>query len=129
MPHRHCVIEDVKHPAPSKPLKETVWYCLDGVLAGPFPSGRLVPGPVGLVHVRNLRHKGIIGVRVCQHRTDRKQNFGNSQSRAPLISENIEANAAVAVNVGVVDSGREVDFRGLERIIRRELDLQEENTS
>jgi len=129
MPHRHCVIEDVKHPAPSKPPKETVWYCLDGVLAGPFPSGRLVPGPVGLVHVRNLRHKGIIGVRVRQHGADRKENFGNSQSRAPLVSKNIETDATIAVDIRVVDSSREVDFRGLEGVIRRELDLQEEDAS
>jgi len=73
--------------------------------------------------VRNLRHKRIIGVRVRQHRTDRKQNFGNSQSGAPLVTENVEADAAVAVDVRVIDSGRKVDFRRLEGVIRGELNL------
>lgn len=76
----------VKHAAPSlrdrgrqtpsaikPPQKETVWYCLDGVLAGPLPSSRLVPGPIGLVHVCDLGHKRIIGVRVRQHGADREK--------------------------------------------------------
>ena len=47
--------------------------------------------------------------------------FGNSQRRAPLVSQDVEANAAVGVDVGVVDAGCEVDLGGLKGIIGREM--------
>jgi hypothetical protein len=53
--------------------------------------------------------------------------FGHCQRRAPLVSENVEADAAVGVDVGVVDSRGEVDLGRLEGIVGREVDSQEEN--
>jgi hypothetical protein len=46
----------------------------------------------------------------------------DGQSGAPLVSQDIQADAAVRVDVGVVDAGGEVDFRGLERVVGREVD-------
>lgn len=46
---------------------------LNGVLASPLPSCCLIPSTVGLVHVRNLGHQGVIRVRVCEHGADGEQ--------------------------------------------------------
>jgi hypothetical protein len=42
--------------------------------------------------------------------------------RAPLVSQNVQADAAVGVDVWVVDAGGEVDLRGLEGVVGREVD-------
>lgn len=55
--------------------------------------------------------------------------FGDGQSRAPLVSKNIETNATITIDIRVVDSSREVDLRRLEWVVRGELDLQEEDAS
>lgn len=67
---------------------------------------------------------GICGYKKCMSHT-----FRDCQRRAPLVSQNVEANAAVGVDVGVVDASCEVNFRGLERIVGREVDGEEENTT
>ena len=46
---------------------------LDGVLPGPLPGSRLVPGTIGLVDVRDLGDERIVGVGVGEHRADREQ--------------------------------------------------------
>lgn len=46
-----------------------------------------------------------------------------------MVSQNVEADAAVGVDVGVVDAGCEVNFRRLEGVIGREVDGEEENTA
>ena len=48
--------------------------------------------------------------------------FRYCQSGTPLISQNIQADAAVRVDVGVVDAGGEVDLGRLEGIVCREVD-------
>lgn len=53
----------------------------------------------------------------------------DGQSRAPLISQNIQADAAIRVDVRVVDARREVDFRRLEGIVGREVDCEEEDAA
>lgn len=55
--------------------------------------------------------------------------FRDCQSRRPLIPQDVQANRPVAVDVRVVDLGREADLRRLKRVIRGEGDAQEENTS
>lgn len=50
-------------------------HTLDGVLPGPLPRGRLVTSAVGLVDMRDLRDQRVVGVRVGQHRANRKQNW------------------------------------------------------
>jgi hypothetical protein len=46
-----------------------------------------------------------------------------------LISENVQTDTAVAVDVGVVDAGGEVDLGGLERVVCGEVDGEEEDTA
>lgn len=55
--------------------------------------------------------------------------FRDGESRAPLVSQDVQTDAAVGVDVGVVDTGGEVDLRGLERIVGREVNGQEEDAS
>lgn len=51
------------------------------------------------------------------------------KSRAPLVSQNVQTNAAVRVDVGVVDTSGEVDLWGLEGVVGREMNVQEENAT
>jgi hypothetical protein len=39
-----------------------------------------------------------------------------------LVSQNVQADAAVGVDVGVIDAGGEVDLRGLKWVVGREMD-------
>lgn len=92
----------------------------------PLPCEFLVPSAVRLVDVRNLGHQRIVRVRIRQKRADRKQYLGNRQRRRPLFLENVQANRALAVHVWVVNLRLEVDLWRLERIIRREVNSDEE---
>ena len=51
-----------------------------------------------------------------------KLTFADGQGWAPLVSENIQADAAVRVDVGVVDTSSEVDLRRLEWVVCGEMD-------
>jgi hypothetical protein len=51
-----------------------------------------------------------------------KHTFGDGQRRAPLIPQDVETDAAVRVDVRVVDAGGEVDLWRLERVVGREVD-------
>jgi hypothetical protein len=55
--------------------------------------------------------------------------FRYCQSGAPLVAQNVQADAAIGVDVGVVDAGGEVDLGRLEGIVCREVDGQEEDTA
>lgn len=55
--------------------------------------------------------------------------FTDSKCRAPLISQNVQTDAAVAVDIGVVDAGGEVDLWRLERVVGREMDGKEEDAA
>lgn len=46
-----------------------------------------------------------------------------------MVTQDVETDAAVGVDVGVVDASGEIDLRGFERVVGREVDGQEENTS
>lgn len=48
--------------------------------------------------------------------------FRDRKCWAPLVTENVQTDAAVRVDVGVVDTGGEVDLRWFERIIGGEVD-------
>jgi hypothetical protein len=43
--------------------------------------------------------------------------FRDGQSRTPLITQNVETDATIAVDVRVVYASCKVDFRGLEWVI------------
>ena len=55
--------------------------------------------------------------------------LGDCESGAPLIPQDVQTNAAVGVDVGVVDPGGEVDFGRLEGVVGGEVDGKEEDTS
>ena len=55
--------------------------------------------------------------------------LGNGQGWAPLVTENVQANASIRVDVWVIDTGGEIDFRRLEGVIGREVYIQEEDTT
>lgn len=55
--------------------------------------------------------------------------LGDGERRTPVVLEDVEANAAFVVNVTMVDLRLELDLRRLERVVLRELDLQEEHTA
>lgn len=55
--------------------------------------------------------------------------FGDGQGRTPLVSKDIQADAAVRVDVGVVDAGCEVDLWRLEGVVGREVDGEEEDAA
>lgn len=95
---------------------------LHGIPLRPGPGGALVLVPVRLVHVRDLRNQRIIRVWVTQQGADGQQHLGNSQSGAPLVLEDVEANAPVAVDVWMEHLGAECHLWWFERIIRREVD-------
>jgi hypothetical protein len=48
--------------------------------------------------------------------------FGDCECWTPLVSQYIEADASVGVDVRMVNAGGEVDLWGLERIIGGEMD-------
>ena len=53
----------------------------------------------------------------------------NGQGWAPLVPQNVQADTAVGVNVGVVDPSSEVDLRRLEGVVCGEVDGEEENAT
>lgn len=55
--------------------------------------------------------------------------FRDGQSGAPLVSQDIQTDAAVRVDVGVIDASGEVDLRRLEGVIGGEVDGKEEDTA
>lgn len=57
------------------------------------------------------------------------QTFRDGQGRRPLVSQDVKTDASVAVDVGVVDTGGEVDLGRLEGVVCWEVDGEEENTS
>jgi hypothetical protein len=55
--------------------------------------------------------------------------FRDGQSWAPLVFQNVQADGTIRVDVGVVDSGDEVDLWWLEGVVSGEVDVKEENSS
>lgn len=67
---------------------------------------------------------GSVSIEQIERRTDSSAfasplylTFRDSESRAPLVSENVETDRAVGVDVGVVDLRGERDLRGLEGVV------------
>ena len=83
---------------------------------------------VRLVNVGDLWHQGVIGVSVTQKRADRQQHLRDGQRGGPLVLKDVEANRAVAIDVAVVNFGRKGHLGGLEGIVGREMDVQEEHS-
>jgi len=66
-----------------------------GIFLGPGSGCFFVTGSLVLVDVSNLRDERIVWVRVSEKRADGKENLGYGQGRAPLLLEDVEADAAV----------------------------------
>lgn len=73
--------------------------------------------------------KGIRGIRVGQQRTDGQEYLRYGQRRTPVVLEDVQADHPLAVDVAVVDAGAEGHLRGLEGVLGREVDVQEEDPS
>eukprot|EP00982_Pelagococcus_subviridis_P009810 30947-Pelagococcus_subviridis.AAC.5 len=56
-----------------------------GVLARPLLRQLLVPPPIGLVDLRDLRHERIVRVRIREQRADGQEDFRDRQRGAPLL--------------------------------------------
>lgn len=66
---------------------------------------------------------------VVDSHIESRPTFGECESRTPLVSQNIQTDATVGVDVGVVDASGEVDLGGLEWVVGREVNLEEEDTA
>ena len=106
-----------------------LWEISHSVLASPLTSSRRVLGLVTLVDVCDFRHKRIIRVGVGQKRTNREKDLRDCQCRGPLILEDIKTDGTVGVDVGVVDTSLEGDLWGLEGVVGREVDVEEEDAA
>lgn len=58
-----------------------------------------------------------------------RRTFRDGKGGAPLVSQDIQTDTAIGVDVGVVDASGEVDLGGLERVVGREMDGKEENAA
>lgn len=97
----------------------------------PRPLARrvLVARAVRLVEVCNVRNERVVRVRVREHGADGQQHLGDGERRAPLVPQNIETNAAVGVDVRVVNLRREGHLRRLKGVVRREGYVEEEDAT
>jgi len=77
----------------------------------------------------DLRHERVVRVGVCEHGADRKQYFRDGEGGAPLVPQDVQTDTAVRVDVGVIDAGGEVNLGRLERVVGREVNREEEDTS
>ena len=82
--------------------------------------------PVVPVLRGDLRDQRVERVGVRQEGADGEEHLGNGEGGRPLVFQDVEADLSIAVDVHVVNFGRECDLRGLEGVVGRELDVQEE---
>jgi hypothetical protein len=100
-----------------------------GVLAGPLAGGGLVLGAVALEDIGDVGHERVVGVSISEQGADGEQHLRDGECGAPLVLEDVQANATIAVDVGVVYFSDELNLWGLERVVRGEVDVQEEHTT
>ena len=67
-------------------------------------------GLVRLQKLGNVGDEGIFGVGVGQEGANGQQDLANGQRRTPLVLQNVETNAAVRVDVAVINTCREMDL-------------------
>jgi len=91
---------------------------LHGVLFGPLFGALGVLSRVGFVESGDLRHQGVVRVRVAQQWANRQQNLSYSEGGGPLGAQNIQTDCTIAVNIGMVYSGGEGEFGRLKRVVR-----------
>lgn len=96
---RSAPFKDACHRASNVFLKTYKHIILRRILRGPVACGRFKGLLVGLVLVGNLRHQRILRVGIGQKRRYRQQNSGNSESRAPLVFQNVQTDSSVLVDL------------------------------
>ena len=68
-------------------------------------------------------------VRICQHRHDAQKHLLNGQGRRPRGLQDVDANLSTRVDIRVVHFRLESDLRWLERVVLREVDGEEKDSS
>ena len=81
---------------------------------------------VRLENSGDLWDQGIVRVWITEERADREEDLADGESRGPLGPQDVQADGAVGVNVGVVNSSCEGHFGRLEGVVRGEVNGQEE---
>merc|ERR1719409_1152299 len=71
----------------------------------------------------------VVRIRIREQRRDRQKHLRYRQRRTPLVLQNVKANGAAAVHIAVIYLRRELDLRRLERVIRGEGHVQEEDAA
>ena len=99
------------------------------VLTSPFASVRIVLFLVGLVEMSNLGYKWIVWICIRHHWADGKENLWDSQSRWPLIFQNVKTDTSIRVDIAVINSCRKCHFRWLEWIVSWEANVEEKDSS
>ena len=89
--------------------------------------------------VRDRLHQRVCWVRLAQKLHDRQKHLADGQCRRPVVLNRVQTNHSVGIDVAVVDAGSECNlhvnaaakphFGGLERIILREVNIQEEDAA
>lgn len=85
------------------------------ILLSPLLGVLVVDGAIGLVDARDFGHEWIVRVRVAQEWAYGEEHFGDGERWRPLRAQYVQADAAVAVYVRVVDARRECDLAERER--------------
>ena len=80
-------------------------------------------------HFSNVVRERVVRVGRREQRLDRQQHRPDLQRRAPLVLEDVKADAAQFVNVGVVDLGEEAHLGWRHRIVLRQEELQFEDAA
>jgi len=94
------------------------------VLCGPLSCSLVILGTILLKDTCNLRHQRVLWVWVREQGANGEQHLADGECRRPLLFEDVEANASVGCNVGVIYPGNKGDLRWLERVINWKPDGQ-----
>ncbi|KAI0564068.1 ubiquitin conjugating enzyme E2 [Gracilaria domingensis] len=101
---------------------------LDSVLLGPVSSGLHGQHLVALPQLGGVVVERVIRVWSGKQRLDGEQDGSNLQGWAPLVLENVEADAAETIDVRVVDAGEKANFGRGHGVVFREEELELEAT-
>lgn len=75
----------------------------------------------------DIRHQRVRRVRIGQQRAHAQQHLAHRQRRAPVVLQNIKANAPLRVDIAMIDPRLERDLGRFERVVGRKGNVEEEN--
>jgi len=87
-----------------------------------------MPSPVSPIQLSNIWHQRVIWIGIGQQATNTQQHLTNGQRGTPLILEDIKTDAAVRIDVTVINPRSEVNLGRFERVVCGKVDVQEEDT-